>query len=160
MFPDGVQWLKLPVWKVGDRGFEPRSGIQVSKKIFLPCSLVKIQYCGEPPWPKSSVLGISPPGLEFRITCHLINLTISRRCSWSSLAYMCTKETENPSHLISFYFISERGWRPAPQRRTRRPRLWCGLCSGPTAGTLWAEGHVCFFMTLSFSSTQWFYSES
>ena len=27
-----VQWLKLPAWKVGDRGFEPRSGIQVSKK--------------------------------------------------------------------------------------------------------------------------------
>ena len=27
-----VQWLKLPAWKFGDRGFEPRSGIQVSKK--------------------------------------------------------------------------------------------------------------------------------
>ena len=27
-----VQWLKLPAWKVGDRGFERRSGIQVSKK--------------------------------------------------------------------------------------------------------------------------------
>ena len=24
-----VQWSKLPAWKVGDRGFEPRSGIQV-----------------------------------------------------------------------------------------------------------------------------------
>ena len=27
-----VQWLKLPASKVGDRGFVPRSGIQVSKK--------------------------------------------------------------------------------------------------------------------------------
>ena len=27
-----MQWLKLPVWKVGDRGFEPHSGLQVSKK--------------------------------------------------------------------------------------------------------------------------------
>ena len=27
-----VQWLKLPAWKVGDRGFEPRSGFQVLKK--------------------------------------------------------------------------------------------------------------------------------
>ena len=27
-----VQWLKLPAWKVGDRGFEPHSGFQVSKK--------------------------------------------------------------------------------------------------------------------------------
>ena len=27
-----VQWLKLPAWKVGDRAFEPHSGLQVSKK--------------------------------------------------------------------------------------------------------------------------------
>ena len=27
-----MQWLKLPAWKVGGRGFKPRSGIQVSKK--------------------------------------------------------------------------------------------------------------------------------
>ena len=27
-----MQWLKLPAWEVGDPGFKPRSGIQVSKK--------------------------------------------------------------------------------------------------------------------------------
>ena len=27
-----VQWLKLPPWKVGDRGFKPSSGLQVKKK--------------------------------------------------------------------------------------------------------------------------------
>ena len=27
-----VQWLKLPDWKGGDRGFDPNSGLQVSKK--------------------------------------------------------------------------------------------------------------------------------
>ena len=27
-----VQWLKLPAWKFGDRGLEPHSGLQVSKK--------------------------------------------------------------------------------------------------------------------------------
>ena len=26
-----VQWLTLPAWKVGDRGFEPHSGLQVTK---------------------------------------------------------------------------------------------------------------------------------
>ena len=38
-----VKWLKLPAWKVEDRGFEPRCGIQVSKKnkMFLSCSHVK-----------------------------------------------------------------------------------------------------------------------
>ena len=28
-----MQWLKLPTWKVGDRGFDARSGIWVSKKL-------------------------------------------------------------------------------------------------------------------------------
>ena len=36
-----VQWLKLPDWKVGDCKFQ-------RKKLFLPRSLVKIQYDGEP----------------------------------------------------------------------------------------------------------------
>ena len=61
-----VQWLKLPAWKVGDRGLEPRSDIQVPKKtIFLPCSLVKIHYYGEPPWPRSSELGPDRQGSNF-----------------------------------------------------------------------------------------------
>ena len=36
-------------------------------RMFLLRSLVKIQYCGEPPWPGGSVLGLRQPGLEFRI---------------------------------------------------------------------------------------------
>ena len=45
------QWVKLPAWKIGDRGFEPHSRLQVSKKknVSLPRSLVKNKYCGEPP---------------------------------------------------------------------------------------------------------------
>ena len=31
---------------------------------FLRRSLVKIQYCGEPPWPRGRVLGLWPTGLE------------------------------------------------------------------------------------------------
>ena len=38
-------------------------------KLFLPRSLVMIQYCLEPPWPRGGVLGLRPPGLEFRILC-------------------------------------------------------------------------------------------
>ena len=37
--------------------------------MFPTCSLVKIQYCGDPPWQRSSELGLRPPGLEFRILC-------------------------------------------------------------------------------------------
>ena len=36
-------------------------------KMFLPQSMCKIQYCGEPTLPRGSVLGFRPPGLEFRI---------------------------------------------------------------------------------------------
>ena len=36
-----VQWLKLPAWKVGDDGVEPRSGIQVSKKQHVSSPLTR-----------------------------------------------------------------------------------------------------------------------
>ena len=42
-----VQLLKLPAWKVRDRGFKPRSGIQVSKKHHVSSPLTPmIQYWG------------------------------------------------------------------------------------------------------------------
>ena len=72
-------------------GFGSRSRrFQRNKNVSSP-STCESQYCGEPPWPRGSVLGLRPPGLEFRILCHLIHLTILRRFSWPSLAYMCTK---------------------------------------------------------------------
>ena len=43
-----------------------RSGIQALKK---PRPFLKIEYCGEPPWPRGGVLGLRPPGPEFRILC-------------------------------------------------------------------------------------------
>ena len=55
-----------------DRGLVPHSEIQVSKEknyTFLPRSLVKIQYCVEPPWPRGCVLGLKPPEFDFWITC-------------------------------------------------------------------------------------------
>ena len=45
------------------RGSVPGLGGLKETKMFLP------QYCGEPPWPRGSVLGLRPPGLELRILC-------------------------------------------------------------------------------------------
>ena len=61
-------------------------------KMVLPYSLVKIQYCGEPPWPRSSELSLRPPGFDFE-SCvwGQCNLTFLRRFSWPSLADMYTK---------------------------------------------------------------------
>ena len=56
-------------------------------KMFLPRSLVKIQYCGEPPWETARArISNSESGGQ----SPLIHLTILRRFSWPSLAYMCT----------------------------------------------------------------------
>ena len=38
-----VQWLKMPAWNVGDREFEHRFGIQVSKKQNV-CSPLSRKY--------------------------------------------------------------------------------------------------------------------
>ena len=55
------------------RGSRVRSPLWPSSfkkiKIFLPRSVVTIQYCGEPPWLRGSVLGLRPPGREFQILC-------------------------------------------------------------------------------------------
>ena len=61
---------------------------QRNKCNYFPRSLVKMQYChdcSEPPWPRGSVLSFR---LTLRIMCHLIHLTILRKFSWPSFAYM------------------------------------------------------------------------
>ena len=50
----GVKWILLYV--------------AFSKNVSSP-STCESQYYGEPPWPRGSVLGLRPPGLEFRILC-------------------------------------------------------------------------------------------
>ena len=36
-----VQWLKVPAWKVGNRGYEPHPGLQVSKKPIFSSPLTR-----------------------------------------------------------------------------------------------------------------------
>ena len=43
-------------------------GLEETKNVSSP-STCESQYCGEPPWPRGSVLGLRPPRLEFRILC-------------------------------------------------------------------------------------------
>ena len=43
-------------------------GLKKNKNVSSP-STCESQYCGEPPWPRGGVLGLRPPGLEFRILC-------------------------------------------------------------------------------------------
>ena len=43
-------------------------GLKETKNVSSP-STCGSQYCGEPLWPRGSVLGLRPPGLEFRILC-------------------------------------------------------------------------------------------
>ena len=40
-----------------------------NSKMFLPCPVITIKYCGEPPWPRESELGLRQSGFGFRIYC-------------------------------------------------------------------------------------------
>ena len=51
------------------RGSVPGLGdLKETKNVSSP-STCESQYCGKPPWPRGSMLGLRPPGLEFRILC-------------------------------------------------------------------------------------------
>ena len=145
MVPDGVQWLKLPVWKVGDRGFEPCSGIQVSKKIFLPCSLVEIQYCGEPPWPRSSVLGINPPGLEIRImsSSHLSHhLQEVLLVQFSIYLYKGDEKPQSLNFILFHFRTGVKAGATAENKKT--PSLMWALFK--TNGWYFMSGGACLFL--------------
>ena len=46
----------------------PGLGGQRNKNV-SSTSTCESQYCGEPPWPRGSVLDLRPPGIEFRVLC-------------------------------------------------------------------------------------------
>ena len=86
--------VRAPLWP---------SSFNERNKMFLPCSRVKIQYCGEPSWPIGSVLCIRLPGIEFRIRC-LEGSFISFISPSSEifLAQFGPHVASNPIHYISF----------------------------------------------------------
>ena len=99
-----MQWLKLPAWKVGDRGLETYSSIHVSKKQkFLTSSLIKIQYCDREVASPAQTARARISNAVSEWQCHHIHLTILRGFSWSSIAYNCAQRwPETP--FISFHF--------------------------------------------------------
>ena len=111
-----VQWLKLSDWKVGYGGFEPHSGLQVSKKqnVFLQLTCKKIKYCGSIPWPRSSVLDLRPSGLGFRILCLegsviVFNSPTSVGGSLDSVLSICAQRW--PKNPIRLFIGHHLGWR-------------------------------------------------
>ena len=78
-------------------------------KMFLPHPLVKLEYCGEPRWPRGSVLGLRPPGFKFWILCLegivISHISPSSWCSCPNLACMCTKVAYSLIHFISFSYL-------------------------------------------------------
>ena len=88
-----VLWLNLPAWKVGDRGFEHRSVVQVSKKQIVSSVLTRKYLIlwgafmtgrqrARPRTVKVRILY-----LVYGAQCHLIYLTILRRLSWPSIQW-------------------------------------------------------------------------
>ena len=60
----GPTYVEVYLWTTQESYLETTWEIQlISATQLLWCN------CGEPPWPRGSVLGLRPPGLEFRILC-------------------------------------------------------------------------------------------
>ena len=92
-----VRCLILPALKVGDRGLEPHSSLQVSnKKMFLFCSLVKIQYCGGLRDREVACSAADRQGSNFEscvwrtVSSHLSHQPY-QEVLLAQLTYMCTK---------------------------------------------------------------------
>ena len=76
--------------QLGDRNFEPRSPFKFRRnKMFLIRSLVNTKNCGESLWPRVQIVKARISNPVSGGQCHLIHLTILRRFTWPSLAYMC-----------------------------------------------------------------------
>ena len=92
-----VQGLKLPPWKVGDRGFEPHSGLQVSKnqnvysRLTLKDSILWGASVTESLRARPQIAWARMSNPVSGGQCYLIHLIILRRFSLPSSAYMFTK---------------------------------------------------------------------
>ena len=74
------------------RGSVPGLGGLKEKKKSSP-STCESQHCGEPPWPRGSVLGLRPLGLEFRVLCledSVISIISPSSGGSPGPVYMCT----------------------------------------------------------------------
>ena len=88
-------------------GSNPTLASKFQRNNVFSRSLVKIQYCGEPPWPRGSVIGLRPPGFEFQILSLKVSLSHSSHnpqevllAQFSLYAHKCGLISR------SFYFIS------------------------------------------------------
>ena len=60
----GGSWCLLGKSEIADSS--PALAFKFQRnKMFPPCAIVNIEYCGQPPWPRVSVLGRRPAGLNF-----------------------------------------------------------------------------------------------
>ena len=72
-------------------------------KMFLRHSLVKIQYCGEPPWPRDSVLGLRPQGSNF-VSC-VCRAVSSYSPHQPQEVHRTQRWHKNPILFISFHLM-------------------------------------------------------
>ena len=88
------------------RGSVPGLGGLKETKMFLPHPRVKVSIAGSLRDREVACSASDRQGTNFESCvwrqCHLNHLTILRRVSWPSLAYMCTKVAQSPIHFISF----------------------------------------------------------
>ena len=94
-----------------ERWFNKATCLESWRSRFLPRSFVKIQYFGEPPCTRESVLGLRQPGLEFRTLC-LEGSVISSISPFSAVLLAQFSLYVHESRLKPHSFISFQGTLP------------------------------------------------
>ena len=92
-------------------GFGSRSRrFERNKNVSSP-STCESKYHGEPPWPRGSVLGLRPPGLEFRILCpedSVISIISPSSGGYLGPVYPICAQRGPKARFISFHFSRHR----------------------------------------------------
>ena len=127
-----VQRLSCLLGKSEIAGSNPTLAFKFQRnKMFLPCSFVKIQYSGEPQWPRGSVLGLRPPGLKFRIMCLEGSVNLIHHPQEVLLAQFSLYVHKGGLKSHSFHFFASTFY-----QQTQDPILvqcWATVCdAGPT----------------------------
>ena len=84
------------------------------KKVFLTRSLVKIQYCGEPPWPRGSGLDLwdrQGSNFESCVRREESSHHLQDRFAWPSIPWMCSRWPTTPSIHSFICGWPEQFWR-------------------------------------------------
>ena len=117
-----MQWLKLSAWEVG---LYPAVALKFQRnKMFFPLSLLKVQYCGHPTWPRSSVLSLRSPSSG----CFLDQFSLHvHNCGYSSIHSFIHSSISIHAHVYIHIPANMSHWTNVGLMLGHRLRRWTNI---------------------------------